>query len=544
MTHFRNIITGCRRRGTAGRLLPWALMLVCLLATPVLAATGDPTGAATGVAKDVTAATAGSPTLAELANEVGHTKTALNFTWVLVAAFLVMFMQAGFALAETGFTRAKNAAHTMAMNFMCYGLGMFGYWICGFALMYGAVGGLATLGGNPVLTSGFTLNLGGHAFQLFGTKGFFLSGESYDVAVFALFIFGMVFMDTAVTIPTGAMAERWKWGSFVAYCLFMSMIVYPIYGNWVWGAGWLSQLGAQFGLGHGHVDYAGSSVVHMVGGMSALAGAIVLGPRIGKYTADGKANPMPGHHLPLALLGVFILAFGWFGFNAGSSLAATDLRISVIAVNTMLASATGAIAAMVVTMIKHGKPDIGYMANGMLAGLVAITAPCAFVTSFGAATIGALAGVLLVYSIMFFEYTAKIDDPVGAISVHGICGAFGVLSLGLFADGSYGEGLNGVAGGVKGLFYGGGFSQFGAQLVGTITCGVFVFGAFYVFFKAVDVVLGNRVSADVEIEGLDLAEVGALAYAPDSMPAGVGAIPATPGAKAAAVGAFAKPHEA
>lgn len=504
------------RRLIRGRtaLTVLGLTLACLLLTGGQAI-ADPTGAATGAAKDVVAATAGAPTLAEVAAEVGHTKVALNFTWVLIAAFLVMFMQCGFALAETGFTQAKNAAHTMAMNFMCYGLGMFGYWICGFALMYGAVGGLATLGANPVLTSGFSVTIAGHAFQLFGTKGFFLGGESYDVAVFALFIFGMVFMDTAVTIPTGAMAERWKWGSFVAFCLFMGMIVYPIFGNWVWGAGWLSQLGAQFGLGHGHLDFAGSSVVHMVGGFAALAGAIVLGPRIGKYGPDGKSNTIPGHHLPLALTGCFILAFGWFGFNAGSSLAATDLRISVVAVNTMLASATGAIAAMLVTMVKFGKPDVAFMANGFLAGLVAITAPCAFVSSFGAAVIGLIAGALLVYSVIFVDETLKIDDPVGAISVHGVCGAFGVLSLGLFADGTYGEGFNGVAGPVTGLLYGGGFSQMAAQLIGTTTCAVFVFGSFYGFFKLVGVLIGNRVSREVELQGLDLAEVNVYAYGRD-----------------------------
>jgi Amt family ammonium transporter len=514
-----------------------------LLVSPValMAQAGDPTGVATGGVKDVVAATPGTPTLPELAAEVGHTKIALNFVWVLLAAFLVMFMQCGFALAETGFTRAKNAAHTMAMNFMCYGLGMFGYWVCGFAIMYGGVGALASLGGHPVLTSAYTVNLFGHPFQLFGTTGFFLSGSSYDVAAFAIFIFGMVFMDTAVTIPTGALAERWKWGSFVVYCLFMSMFVYPVFGGWVWGSGWLSQLGAQFGLGHGHVDYAGSSVVHMVGGVSALVGAIVVGPRIGKYGPNGEVKSIPGHHLPLALTGVFILAFGWFGFNAGSSLAGTDLRISVVAVNTMLASATGAIAAMVVSQIKFGKADVGYMANGMLAGLVAITAPCAFVTSFGAAVIGAAAGALLVFSIIFVDNTLKIDDPVGAISVHGVCGAFGVMSLGLFADGSYGEGLNGVAGGVRGLFYGGGFSQLGAQSIGTLTCFAFVGLSFYVYFKVAGALIGNRVSADVEIKGLDLDEVNAHAYGRDLT--GIEVTLATEAVSAAPVMAL-EPHEA
>ena len=266
-----------------------------------------------------------------------------------------------------------------------------GLWFC---FNDGRSWAIANLGGTAPLvgeTAEYTINIAGHAIGLFGTNGFFLSGGTYDVAVFGLFLFAMVFMDTAVTIPTGTLAERWKWASFVLFALFMSMFVYPIFGNWVWGGGWLAQLGTQFGLGNGHVDYAGSSVVHLVGGVAALAGGIVIGPRIGKYTDDGKVNVIPGHNLPFAILGVFILAFGWFGFNAGSSLAGGDLRITVVAVNTMLASATGAIAAMIISLIKYDKADINLMANGFLAGLVAITAPCAFVTSVGAAIIGAAA---------------------------------------------------------------------------------------------------------------------------------------------------------
>lgn len=489
-----------------------------LLALPIVALAGDPTGAATGAATDVAAAKAGEPTLQEIASELGHTKIATNFVWTLVAGFLVMFMQAGFALAETGFCRAKNAAHTVAMNFMVYGLGMTGFWICGYALMMGGVnapsgfGGVASLGGLTNMVSEYTIKVGGHVLGIFGTKGIFLRGDSYDVGVFALFLFAMVFMDTAATIPTGSMAERWKWGSFVAFAFFMSMFVYPVFGNWVWGGGWLAQLGREFHLGHGHVDFAGSSVVHMVGGVAGLAGAMVLGPRIGKYTKDGKVNAMPGHHMPMAVLGVFILAFGWFGFNAGSTMSGTDLRIAVVATNTMLASASGAIAAMVVSQIWFKKPDLGLMANGMLAGLVAITAPCAFVNSFGAYTIGAIAGVILVFSVYFVDHTLKVDDPVGAISVHGVNGAWGVISVGLFADGSYGAGWNGVDGTVRGLFYGGGASQLFAEIVGTVTCFVFVFSSFYIFFKIVGALIGNRVSAETEIEGLDLAEVGVLAY--------------------------------
>jgi Amt family ammonium transporter len=471
----------------------------------------DPNGAATGTAADVTVKDAAQPALAEVMDTVGHSKVALNIVWTLLTGFLVMFMQAGFALVETGFTRAKNAAHTMSMNFMVYAIGMLGYWICGYALQMGGVGAVAALGGTPPLSHEFTVTLFGHPFGLFGTKGFFLGPDVYDVGVFALFLFQMVFMDTTATIPTGAMAERWKWSAFLVYGFFISMFVYPLFANWVWGGGWLSQLGANFGLGHGHVDFAGSSVVHMVGGIAALAGALVIGPRIGKFTKDGTPVAIPGHDIPMALLGTFILAFGWFGFNPGSTLAGGDLRIAVVAVNTMLASAAGAFAAMVVMMIKFGKPDPSMIANGMLAGLVAITAPCAFVTAPAAVIIGLVAGVLVVWSVFFIERTLKIDDPVGAISVHGTNGAWGVLSLGLFADGKYGDGWNGVPGAVTGLFYGDA-KQLLAQSIGTLTCFVFVFATMYGFFKLVDVVVGNRVAAEVELAGLDLPEMGTLAY--------------------------------
>ncbi|HEY7055288.1 MAG TPA: ammonium transporter, partial [Vicinamibacterales bacterium] len=425
--------------------------------------------------------------------------------------FLVMFMQAGFALVETGFTRAKNVAHTMSMNFMVYAIGMLGYWICGYALQMGGVGAIAALGGTAPLNHEFTVTLFGKTFGLFGLKGFFLSGDTYDVGVFALFLFQMVFMDTAATIPTGAMAERWKFSAFIVFGFFMAMFAYPLFANWVWGGGWLSQLGTNFGLGHGHVDFAGSSVVHMVGGVAALAGAIVIGPRIGKFTKDGEPVAIPGHHIPMAIAGTFILAFGWFGFNPGSTLAGGDLRVAIVAVNTMLAGAAGAMSAMVYVWYRFGKPDPSMMANGMLAGLVAITAPCAFVTSVSAVIIGVIAGVLVVWGALFVERTLKVDDPVGAVAVHGINGAWGVLSLGLFADGVYGDGWNGVPGTVRGLFYGNP-SQFVAQVIGTLTCFVFVFATFYVFFKLVDALIGNRVSAEVELAGLDLPEMGVLGY--------------------------------
>src|SRR2546423_4168437 len=240
--------------------------LALLLSTPLVVFAADPTGAHTGNASDVAAATTGAPTVQELAAEIGHAKVASNFVWVLLAGFLVMFMQAGFAFCETGFTRAKNAAHTMAMNIMVYGIGLLGYWTCGYALQMGGVGAVASLGGSGSLGSEYAITIAGHSLGLFGTKGFFLSGDAYDVGVFALFLFSMVFMDTAATIPTGAMAERWKWGSFVIYALFMSMLIYPIFGNWVWGGGWLSHLGKEFGLGNGNVDSPGSWVVISVGG--------------------------------------------------------------------------------------------------------------------------------------------------------------------------------------------------------------------------------------------------------------------------------------
>ncbi len=471
----------------------------------------DPTGENTGTAADVPVKDAANPTLPEVMATVGHNKIAINIMWTLLTGFLVMFMQAGFALVETGFTRAKNAAHTMSMNFMVYPIGMLGYWICGFAFQMGGSSPLATLGGTGVLNGEYSVTLFGKAFDLFGTKGFFLGNDVYDVGVFALFLFQMVFMDTAATIPTGAMAERWKFSAFMIYGFFLSMISYPIFANWVWGGGWLATLGKNFGLGHGHVDFAGSSVVHMVGGVTALAGAMVLGPRIGKYNKDGTPNAIPGHHLPMAILGTFILAFGWFGFNPGSTLAGTDLRIGVVAVNTMLASASGAIIAVLYMWFRFGKPDPSMACNGMLAGLVAITAPCAFVNSVSAFIIGAIAGLLVCWSVFFVEKTLKVDDPVGAISVHGTCGAWGVLSLGIFADGVYGDGFNGVPGTVKGLLYGD-TSQFFAQCIGTLTNFVFIFAISWAFFKVQDLVMGLRVSAETEIEGLDIPEVGALAY--------------------------------
>jgi Amt family ammonium transporter len=307
------------------------------------------------------------------------------------------------------------------------------------------------------------------------------------------------------------MAERWSFKSFVIYALLVGAVIYPLYANWVWGGGWLSKLGSNFGLGHGHVDFAGSSVVHLTGGVLALVGAKILGPRLGKFSKDGTPNAIPGHHIPMAVVGCFILAFGWFGFNAGSSLAGTDLRIAVVAVNTMLAGAAGSFSSMLYMWLRYGKPDISMAANGLLAGLVAITAPCAFVTAPAAVLIGLIAGLLLCGAVLFVERTLKIDDPVGAVSVHGVNGAWGVFALGLFADGTYGDALNGVEGSVTGLFYGDA-SQLAAQCIGILANIIYVGLIGYVVFKLLDVTIGLRVDPEQEAEGLDQYEVAVIAY--------------------------------
>ncbi len=491
-------------------------MVLCGLVFVSWAVLADATGDRTGGIANVPAKVAGHPTLEEIGAAVGQARVSINFVWTLIAGFLVMFMQAGFALAETGFTRAKNAAHTMMMNFMVYGLGILGFWAAGFALQMGGSG--SPIGAAVSAPEGMSRligpSIGGNVWGLFGGSGFFLTGVSYDVAAFCIFLFQMVFMDTALTIPTGAMAERWKLASFVIYGLVGSALIYPVFGCWAWGGGWLSALGKTLGLGHGYVDFAGSGVVHLTGGVMALTGAYVLGPRIGKYV-KGEAQALPGHNLPMAVLGCFVLAFGWFGFNAGSTLAGTDLRIAVVATNTMLASASGALLAYLVTWRKFGRPDLSMAVNGMLAGLVAITAPCAFVTAPSAVLIGAVAGVIVVYAALFIENRLKIDDPVGAIAVHGVNGAWGLVALGLLADGTYGGGLNGgPAAGVTGLLYGDP-TQLVAQLVGIGANLLWVGGASFALFKALELTIGMRVSPKEEMQGLDFNEVSAPAYPGD-----------------------------
>jgi len=482
-------------------------------------AAGDPAGTLTGTAADIPMADSKAGlTIQDVVTLVGQHQIAINFVWTLVTGFLVMFMQAGFAIVETGLARAKNANHTMMMNFMVYGVGMLGYWLIGFAIQEGGVGAIANLGGTAPLATGseYAIHLMGKDWGLFGTKGIMLSGATYDVGVMVLFLFQMVFMDTALTIVTGTAAERWKYSAFLVSSFIMGAFTYPLFGNWAWGGGWLATLGSNYGLGHGYSDFAGSGVVHSIGGVTALAMAMIIGPRIGKFRRDGTPNAIPGHDIVLVLLGCFILAFGWFGFNPGSTLGAAangNLRISSVAVNTMLAGMTGSFGAMFYMWIRYGKPDASMTGNGFLAGLVAITAPSGFVDPMASVIIGLIAGVLCCLSCEFVERVLKLDDVVGAISVHGTNGLFGVIAVGLFADGrsNYGGSWNGVPGSVTGLFYGDA-GQLVAQLIGVATLLGFVFSLSFVINMILEAVMGHRVSAKVELEGLDMPEMGALGY--------------------------------
>jgi Amt family ammonium transporter len=493
-----------------------------LAGTPVPSADahakGDPDGSLTGNASDVTMSDPKKGlTIGDLANQVGQNKIAVNFVWTLITGYLVMFMQLGFALLETGLARAKNANHTMMMNMGVYGIGMFAYWLIGFAIQMGGVGAVANLGGTAPLSAEFTATIFGKPFGLFGQHGLFLMHKgTYDVGVMVLFLFQMVFMDTGATIPTGAAVERWKFSAFIVTSFLFAAFTYPLYANWAWGGGWLANLGANFGLGKGYCDFAGSGVVHAVGGLSALAIAMILGPRIGKFSREGRPQVILAHDIVLVITGCLILAFGWFGFNPGSTLGASsngNLRIGSIAVNTMLASASGMISAMLYMWFMYKKPDASMTGNGFLAGLVAITAPSGFVNPVGAVIIGLVAGVLVCLSVAFVERVLQVDDPVGAVSVHGTCGIWGVISVGLFADGksNYGGAWNGVNGSVTGLFYGDA-SQLVAQLVGVATLVGFVFTLSFIFAFVVDLLVGQRTSAKSELEGLDLPEMGALAY--------------------------------
>jgi Amt family ammonium transporter len=482
-------------------------------------------GAQTITDDDISKAKQNEPFAYNLAAYVNQNRLAINIVWTLVTGYLVMFMQAGFALVETGFCRAKSAMHVMMTNFMIYGVGMLAFWLCGFALQEGGVGkvGVPTLGGLAFLNKEASISIAGTNWGLFGYKGFLLGPNVLDVGVATLFLFQMVFMDTAATILTGAVAERWTWISFLCWGVFVGGFMYPIFANWAWGGGWLSQLGATGNLGKGYLDFAGSGVVHAQGGWAALGGAMVLGPRLGKYNKDGSPNSMPGHNLNMAALGCFILAFGWFGFNPGSTLGASgsgNLRIGTIATVTMLAGAAASVSAMAYGKVTVGKWDPGYMMNGLLAGLVAITAPSGWVSPISAVIIGLVAGALVCVAMGFFERVLHVDDPVGAISVHGVNGAWGVLALGLFADGTanYG-GLQ-----AKGLFFGDG-GQFLAELIGAVVVFVWCFGTSYIMFSVLKRLRIFRSKPEDELGGLDLPEMGTSAYPLDP---GIPADVATP----------------
>lgn len=403
-------------------------------------------------------------TVAELARGI-------NTVWVLIAAFLVFFMQAGFGMLEAGFTRAKNAANILMKNMMDFTMASLAYWMVGFGLMYGVGNGL------------------------FGASYFFLSGipeETAGVPTLAYWFFQVVFAAAAATIVAGAMAERTKFVAYLIYSFIISALIYPVIGHWIWGGGWLSQLG--------FLDFAGSTVVHTVGGWASLAGAIMLGPRLGKFTPDGKARVIPGHNIPLAALGVLILWFGWFGFNPGSSLSGMDAHlIAKVAVNTNLAAAAGCLVSMLVVWFHFGKPDLSMAINGSLAGLVAVTAPCAWISIPSSVIIGAIAGVVVVYGVQLLD-RVKVDDPVGAIPVHGMCGVWGALAVGLFHES-------------QGLLTGGGVHLLGVQALGSATVIGFTLVSMFLIFKILKATVGLRVSQKEEIRGLDIGEHGMESYA-------------------------------
>ncbi|MEY2754760.1 MAG: hypothetical protein RJB65_1118 [Actinomycetota bacterium] len=459
----------------------------------------------------------GGNAFAEDVDPVTTLSQSTNLLWVVIGAILVIFMQAGFALVETGFTQKKNAAHVMTSNFAIFGLGFVAFLFVGFPLAFGAFDTSAYFGaGGAAMDTEPLLGSGDWAFLYKGWDH--LSGAATP-ALLGFFLYMVAFMDTVATIPTGSMAERWKWNSFVVWGLFAGALYYPLFAAWTWGGGWLASMGRSLDLGNGYVDFAGSGVVHAVGGVAALAGAIVLGPRIGKYGADGKPRAIPGHNLPMALTGCFILLFGWFGFNAASTFAASDIQFATVATNTAIAGAFGAVTAMFYITKRTGKPDPSMQVNGMLAGLVAVTAPCAFISPWAAAVIGLVAAIIVIEAVFFIEKKG-IDDPVGAIAVHGIGGTFGVLALGLFANGQYGAGWNltveadgETPRAITGLFYGE-TGQFIAQLIGAVVIWTVILGVAFAFFTIQNKLTkgGIRVTEQMEIEGVDAHEMGVPAY--------------------------------
>lgn len=411
-------------------------------------------------------------------------QTTLDNVWILVAALLVLFMQAGFALVEAGLTRAKNVANVMMKNLMDLCFGALAFFAVGFAIAFG--GGFDGIG------------------RFVGGGGWFLGDGAFtygNLTPFTFFIFQVAFAATAATIVSGAMAERTQFKSYIAYSIVVSALIYPIVVRWQWGGGWLYQLSTPF-----H-DFAGSSIVHLTGGIAAFAGTRALGPRIGKYGADGKVNVIAGHSIPLVITGCFILLIGWFGFNPGSQLGA-DPVIGRIAMATLLAGSAGAAVAMFTTWYR-GKPDVAMAGNGLLAGLVGVTAGCYAVTTVGAVIIGAISGLLVVGSVHMFD-KFKIDDPVGAISVHGVCGVFGTIAVGLFSN----ESSEGFIS--KGLFYGGGTDQLVSQIIGVLGIGSFVLVASTILFAVIKRTMGLRVSPEEELAGLDIFEHGSLGYGQDA----------------------------
>ena len=415
-----------------------------------------------------------------------ETKVALDTLWVLLTAFLVFFMNAGFALVESGLCRAKNAVNILAKNFIVFAASSLAFWAVGFALMFGDGSGFIGLSGWALLGADNSPAMA-DAYQ-----GTYSSLNWTGVPLYAKFFFQLVFAGTAATIVSGAVAERIKFGSFIIFSFILVGLIYPIGGHWAWGGGWLSKLTVPF------ADFAGSTVVHSIGGWAALAGVVVLGPRIGKFAADGSARPIPGHNMTSATLGALILWLGWFGFNPGSTMAVDPTAISLVALNTNMAAAAGALASTVAAWLALGKPDLSMIINGTLAGLVAITAPCAFVGVGSSIIIGMVAGVLVVYAVLFFD-RVKIDDPVGALSVHLVNGAFGTLCVGLFAtDG--------------GLFFGGGFAKTMSQIIGIVSVGALTFVLSLAVWFVIKATLGVRVSKAEELEGLDAGEHGMEAY--------------------------------
>ncbi|MEM1245343.1 MAG: ammonium transporter [Acidobacteriota bacterium] len=413
----------------------------------------------------------------------GSLQNNINIVWTGIAAFLVLFMQPGFAMLEAGFTQAKNAVNIMMKNFMDLAIGTLAFFVLGFALMFGET------------SNGW-----------FGSSLFALSGITGSDWTFTFWIFQVVFAATAATIVSGAVAGRFKFTAYLVATAAIAGVIYPIFGKWAWGSLLLDE-GAGWLEGRGFIDFAGSTVVHSMGGWLALAAVLVLGPRIGKFSSDGKPQAMPGHSIPLAALGVFILFFGWFGFNAGSTTTG-DGELGRVAVTTMLAAAGGALAAMITAWAMFGKPDASMTANGVIGGLVSITAPCYTVTPWGAVITGVIGGVLVVFSILFLERVLKVDDPVGAISAHGTCGAWGTLACGLFGA----EAIVGAGDANTGLFYGGGAGQVGIQLIGIGAAFVWAFATGLILFFALKSTIGVRVSETEELEGLDIGEHGMEAY--------------------------------